>query len=260
MPKAPRGVVLVEQVIAAARAEARGALQGQPAPVPAETLATLTFAGGQPLPPSLRRWLAFDAGYLGFFDRIAKPAFQPQTFTELVIAEFPGAEEYADTLWAPFQKILPGDCYLVPGGADSRRFLYVGTPADDGEYPVFVFDNDDVPYVAIEAPGLDVYLADQFGLPSHAHGAAIADQARRNFHGFRSFGLDGVVLLDGTEILPSDDGTIVTTPPAPKQAEKKQPAATPKPKAKWKAKQPAVKAKPKKPAAKPKPAKPKKKR
>jgi hypothetical protein len=72
------GVALVEQVIARVSAElgrlvldyephAGTWLDGPPAPVPAEVLATLRLPNGRPLSPSLRRWLAFDTNLLARF-------------------------------------------------------------------------------------------------------------------------------------------------------------------------------------------------
>ena len=47
--------------------------------------------------------------------------------------------------------------------SDSRRVLYLGEPDSTGEYPVLVTDIDDLPYVGVMYPGLDVYLADMAG-------------------------------------------------------------------------------------------------
>ncbi|GKQ41936.1 hypothetical protein ALMP_84480 [Streptomyces sp. A012304] len=56
------------------------------------------------------------------------------------------------------------ECFLLPGGSDSRRVLAVTEPDEEGEYPVFALDLDDMPYLGLMYPGFDVYLADTAGL------------------------------------------------------------------------------------------------
>jgi hypothetical protein len=101
----------------------------------------------------------------------------------------------------------------VPGGSDSRRFLYVGEPDDIGEYPVMLLDTDDIPFVCLEYPCFDVYLAEMFEVTNRsggtyaalfddrALGPSMAAQARRNFGGFKSLDLGGgdTEHLDGEE-------------------------------------------------------------
>jgi hypothetical protein len=109
-------------------------------------------------------------------------------------------EETADN--ADFTDVLPGQCLVLPGGAESRRFMYVGEPDAFGEYPVFVVDIDDVPIVAIEYPGLDVYLSDgvteditgdELGacFEHPVYGPMLEDQARRNFGGWKLYDISG---------------------------------------------------------------------
>ena len=62
------------------------------------------------------------------------------------------------------KKFLRGDCYGLHFGADSRRFLYVGEPDAIGEYPVLLTDTDDLPFLCVEYPGIDVYLGVFSGL------------------------------------------------------------------------------------------------
>src|SRR5262245_22129089 len=129
-----RGVALVDQVIAAV-GKARRARRER---VAEAELEMLRFPGGEPLPPSQRRWLAFDAGH----PPLGAPAFEPLTFAELIEQEFgKGASAHG---WDEIIAALPGDCYLLPGGADSRRFLYVGRADSLGEYPVLVVDTDEL--------------------------------------------------------------------------------------------------------------------
>jgi hypothetical protein len=200
-----RGVKLVERVIATVEKDG-GTLGGcgiptrKATPVPASALDGLTFPSGAPLPPSLARWLAYDALWLDLFDDPVRPVLRPRTLGGLAAAEF---DAQTGDLFAAFEPLLPGDCYLVPGGSDSRRFLYIGEPDEIGEYPVMLLDTDDIPFVCLEYPGFDVYLAEMFGVTNRAGGTyaalfddrvfgpAMAAQARRNFGGFKSLDLGG---------------------------------------------------------------------
>lgn len=160
------GAALVE--VAIARVQERGfALLGncgvkppkKPAPLAKAVLDTLTFPNGKPLPPSLRRWLAFDASWLAWFDDLAHPTFEP-----LQLGAFAELEFDMDWGFSTFEGKLPGDCIGLHFGSESRRLLYIGEPDSHGEYPVLVIDTDDVPYVGLEYPGFDVYIAEAAGL------------------------------------------------------------------------------------------------
>ncbi|MFD9124618.1 hypothetical protein [Kitasatospora sp. NPDC059571] len=138
-------------------------------PLPPDVLDALTLPDGRPLPPSLRRWLAFDASWLaaiGWYADPAAPRFDAGTLSATVARMFEFGP--ADSVWrdsfAEFETLLPGLCLPLVGGCDSRRFLYLGEPDSHGEYPVLVADMDDIPYVGVEYPGLDVYLAVEAGL------------------------------------------------------------------------------------------------
>jgi len=180
--ESPRGLPLVEQVIA--HLAGTGTPHTGLAP---EVLATLALPGGKPLPPSLRRFLAFDAHYLHALEG-DPPRLVFHTFRELVRHEL---DETAADLYDEVADLLPGHCLLLPGGETKRRFMYVGAPDAHGEYPVLEIDPDDLPGVGLAYPGLDVYLAD--GTTAHLlgdpfegpYGAAMLDQAERNLHGFK---------------------------------------------------------------------------
>lgn len=190
-----RGAPLVERVIDKLRAD--GELP-HPEPVPADVLARLRMPDGKPLPPSLRSLLAVDGSWLGVLEG-DPPKLAFRSLTELVRQEF--GDEVASFI-ADFERLLPGKCLLVPQGSDSRRFMYAGQPDDHGEYPVFVIDTDDVPWIGLAYPGLDVYLADgtvtevmtanYTDASRHAvYGPMIVDQAKRNFRGFIGLALGG---------------------------------------------------------------------
>jgi hypothetical protein len=215
-----RGTALVERVIEGLEQPSNERLPrtlGGPAqPVPAAVLAGLTFPDGQPLPPSLRRWLAYDASFVKLFADPARPVLRPLHFRELLRQEFGGFG--GDSGWEVFDELLPGACYLLPGGSDARRFLYVGEGDAQGEYPVMCVDTHDIPFVCVYSPGFDVWLAEMFRkLPGFnrrtytdlfddpTYGAAMADQARRNFGGYRALDESGsdTAHLDGNDWLES---------------------------------------------------------
>ncbi|MFE0678752.1 hypothetical protein [Streptomyces sp. NPDC058867] len=126
-------------------------------PMAAEELAGAAFPSGRPLPPSLRAWLAHDTGLLerhGWFDEDG--GFAPRPLDALV------GDEMGD-FWGREFAWLSGylsECFLLPGGSDSRRILAVTEPDAQGEYPVLALDLDDMPYLGLMYPGFDVYLAD----------------------------------------------------------------------------------------------------
>ncbi|MFE7490070.1 hypothetical protein [Kitasatospora sp. NPDC057541] len=166
------GVALTERAIAAVAADphrpildygpwAGPWLTGAPEPMAPGPLASAVFPSGRPLPPSLRRWLAFDAGLLrrfGWLDGDGR--FTPRSLGDLARAEFgDGWGSCFDTVSDRFD-----ECFLLPGGSDSRRVLATGVGDEHGEYPVFALDIDDIPCVELMYPGLDVYLADTSGV------------------------------------------------------------------------------------------------
>ncbi|MER5769132.1 hypothetical protein [Streptomyces sp. NPDC001985] len=130
-------------------------------PMAGSRLARAAFPSGRPLSPSLRAWLAFDTSLLERHHWFTPDGgFAPRPLDRLVAEEMgaPWAEEFS---W------LAGrfsECFLLPGGSDSRRILAVTDPDEEGEYPVFALDLDDLPYLGLMYPGLDVHLADTAGL------------------------------------------------------------------------------------------------
>jgi hypothetical protein len=211
-----RGVALVERVIQSIESGGTGrlprTLPGPAQPVPADALAGLTLAGGRPLPASLRAWLAYDAAFVKLFADPARPVFRPLGFRQLLTQEFGGFG--SDDAWQVFDERLPGACYLLPGGSDARRFIYVGEPDAHGEYPVMCVDTHDIPFVCVYTPGFDVWLAETFkqlpGYTRHTYtdlfdqpdyARDMADQARRNFGGYRALDETGAdtTHLDGND-------------------------------------------------------------
>lgn len=171
-----QGVDLIDRVIARAQADPT-CISGfcgdrplpEPRPLAPNTLARLMFPSGRPLSPSLKRWLAFDASWLadlGWFSDAAVPEFTPRRLDQIVADEF-------DTLWGEMYEPLGArltECFLLPGGSDSRRvFAVTDAPDSLGEYPVLVIDTDDLPYAAVMYPGFDVYMADEAGFGLHSY-------------------------------------------------------------------------------------------
>ncbi|PIM67193.1 hypothetical protein CTU88_40110 [Streptomyces sp. JV178] len=134
---------------------------GAARPMAADVLAGAVFPSGRPLSPSLRAWLAYDTSLLARHGWFAPDgAFAPRPLDRLV------ADEMGD-FWGELFGWLSGrfaECFLLPGGSDSRRILAVTEPDDEGEYPVFALDLDDMPFLGLMYPGFDVYLADTAGL------------------------------------------------------------------------------------------------
>ncbi|KUF15119.1 hypothetical protein [Streptomyces silvensis] len=169
---AAHGVALTERVIASVEADpSRLILDYAPwagpwvseaaEPVPAGVLDAAVFPSGRPLPPSLRRWLAYDGDMLRRFDWFdPEYRFTPRTLGQLAL------DEYGDMWGACYEPLSSrfDECFLLPGGSDSRRVLATGEPDEYGEYPVFALDVDDLPCIELMYPGLDVYLADTAGL------------------------------------------------------------------------------------------------
>jgi hypothetical protein len=201
----PRGVALVEYVIQHITAAGSAWRAQEAQPLPAHLATTFTFGPGQPAPPSVRRWLAYDAAWIEWFPNRGLPVIRPQRLSEMMGASFASLEE-----------LLPGACYpLRPSVGDSSlHFLYVGQADKWGEYPVFVADIDDWYLVALAAPGFDVYLAQCLNLlpPSLASadgqrswfdhpllGGVMRAQALRNFRGYRMCEIFGYATsLEGT--------------------------------------------------------------
>ena len=196
-----RGQALVEKVVEKMEADG-GRLGGcgipdHPAtPMLSKEILHLALPDGRPLPSSLVRFLAYDETFLGVVEG-DPPRLKLRTFRAMLAEEFD--EDVANI--ADFGALLPGLCLVVPGGTDSRRFIYFGTADEHGEYPVMVVDVDDVPFVCIAYPGLDVYLADGVLTTVLKHSyldgfdgpyaAELSAQARRNFHGLKSLDLGG---------------------------------------------------------------------
>ncbi|MEW1913683.1 hypothetical protein AB0442_35550 [Kitasatospora sp. NPDC085895] len=215
------GEALIERVIAKVSADGWETadmpdLDDEPVPLPAGTLAALRLPDGRPLPPSLRRWLAFDSSLpvgLGWYPEALAPDLAGAPLSETVdeLYGFGSDEEAWSKTFAEFEPLLPGRCLPLVGGCDSRRLLYLGEPDSAGEYPVLVTDMDDLPYVAVMYPGLDVYLADEAGLLDRGfdsytglmdhpvYGARMREHAERTRLGTEGLEIQDLYAQDGDE-------------------------------------------------------------
>ncbi|WP_354644616.1 hypothetical protein [Kitasatospora camelliae] len=176
MDESMHGAALIDRVIARVSQgrPAAGALDiTAPVPLAPEAIDRLRLAGDRPLPPSLRRWLAFDSSWLsgiGWYDDARAPVLEGRALGETAERMY-GSGGVMVGMFADFEALLPSPCLPLVGGSDSRRLLYLGRPDSTGEYPVLVTDIDDLPYVAVMYPGLDVYLAHLAGVLDLAFGS-----------------------------------------------------------------------------------------
>jgi hypothetical protein len=176
----------------------------EPVPLPPDVIDALRLPGDRPLPPSVRKWLAYDASWfaaIGWYDDPRAPSFEGMSLSAATTYMY-GEDVWEDHFRA-FETLLPGPCLPLVGGSDSRRLLYLGEPDATGEYPVLVTDVDDVPYVAVMYPGLDVYLAELAGVVELDFGTytglidepAYADRMREHA-ALTGLGEDGLEIQD----------------------------------------------------------------
>lgn len=221
------GSELVESVIERISGEGLSFLNHyEPAvPIASEVLDGLRFPSGATLSPALRTWLAYDAGLLGFFEDPHNPVFREQNIEAFARDTF--GEGPVATKIATLEKTLPGLCYLLPMGKSAKRFLYVGEPDSVGEPPVLVIDPADPPFVCVEYPGIDVFLADKarfflkrprefggFGF-DEVYGPRMQEHRDRLFDGLPSikYGEDGFAPLIETDL--RADETMLLAPHQP---------------------------------------------
>lgn len=223
-----QGVALVDLVIERVRADPytmAGICRDYPLteshPLAPRALERLTLPSGKPLPPSLKRWLAFDASWLaqfGWLNSLDEPRLTPRRLDEVVAdgLEYPGWAKYYVRLGDRFD-----ECFLLPPfSGEACRLLVMSEPDEWGEHPILEADVDDVPVLDLVYPGLDVYLASIVGLPiprrrdvdvtSTTLFAVPPYRRRLTRHAQHLFGGPREVLVDphrpeGYERLPLDD-------------------------------------------------------
>ena len=164
-----RGVALIKKAIASAQEKG---LIPAPAPVPPVILKKLKLPNDEKLTPALKTMLAFDAGWLGFDFDDEEPEFEVLSLEDLVEQDL--GEEVVREFGEAYD-ILGDDCIPLDGGSEARRFLYVGTPDAQGEYPVITVDNKNGNVVCGFVP-FDVWVAQHLGaLPAEDTLGAVPD-------------------------------------------------------------------------------------
>ncbi|MDI1483584.1 hypothetical protein [Polyangium sp. y55x31] len=227
MPSAQdQGVALVRQVIEKVKAHDLSVLDPElptskrrPRPLSREVIAKLRLPGNRPVSPSLAEWLAFDASFLGWFADLDHPVLQEMNVGAGALAAFRGSyTEHAAYFNGLTKGALPSLCLPLPFGDQSRRLLYFSAPDALGEYPVLVIDVDDQPYVALEYPGIDVYLAAHAGIIAPPEGVDDPRFRQRMTHHLRNtLGRD--VLTLGDEGFPVDPAKVPPVPSLPAPGE-----------------------------------------
>jgi len=152
-----RGAALVKKAI-----EAAGKEVSRPEPVAPLVLKKLRLPNDEKLPAGLKTLLAWDTSYISWSIDDEEPELEAMSFDEAI------AQELGDEAVSAFGEaceLFDGDCVMIDGGAgDARRMLYVGTPDDEGEYPVLTFSFEDgVAWVGGFVP-FDVWIAQRFGV------------------------------------------------------------------------------------------------
>jgi hypothetical protein len=191
-----RGPGLVELAIAADR-ERRDPAH-PPRPLTRAQIDQLAMPDGTDIPPSLARWLGYDT--LDIFEG-SQPSLRWRSFADMMREQFDDdtAQQFAD-----FGKLLTRPCLWL----GERSFLYAGKPDAHGEYPIFVVDTDELPWIGLAYPGFDAYIAnervanviagDYLDAWQHQHWAPhLEHHARQNFRGFKALDYQQPDHLDG---------------------------------------------------------------
>ena len=151
-----RGAALIKKAIEVSQGNN---LIDDPDPVPAGALKKLRLPNEEKLSPAMKELLAFDSSWLGWMIDEEDPELEPMGIDELIEQEF--GEEFVSQFGEAIE-LLPEDCILMGEGSDAKRFLYVGSPDDKGEYPVITLATDDGCWVGGFVP-FDVWVAQQLG-------------------------------------------------------------------------------------------------
>lgn len=159
---AVRGVALIDRVIASLKKKKVAV----PAPLDGASIDRMRLADGAPLPPSLRKLLAFHgpADELpGRWVEGTGAALEGVSIETLLLRSYdPQTLRYFDV--RTIVEGLPGRCHVLDDETP-LRFLYVGERDAWGEYPVLTLqDYDDCLEVVVDFPGLDVYFACRTGV------------------------------------------------------------------------------------------------
>jgi hypothetical protein len=152
-----RGAALIKKAIEIAKASE---VIADPDPVPAGALKKLRLPNDEKISPALKELLAFDSSWLLWSIDEEDPELEPLALDELIEQEF--GEEFVGQFGEAIE-MLCEDCILIGEGPDAKRFLYVGTPDDQGEYPVITLATDDGCWIGGFVP-FDIWVAQQLGV------------------------------------------------------------------------------------------------
>jgi len=215
-----RGADLVELVIAHVRSGSSSLEIQEPRRLAPDVIDRLRFADGAPLPPSLRRWLAFDAAWLaratGLVAAVAAARLPARFLLDLVEEEWP--EHDLAATFADLAAALPARGVLLDRDDTAFRALYLGSPDSHGEYPVLSIDIDDTPpMVSADHAGFDLWLAAMAGVPCRGpRRARELTECRRRLFG----GAMVLHMLGPCPPLDRDDGRAPAADPAESAAER----------------------------------------
>ena len=151
-----RGAALIKKAIEVAKT---ASLIDSPEPVAASVLKKLRLPNEEKISPAMKELLAFDSSFLGWSIDDEEPELETMSLDELIEAEI-GAESVS--LFGEAIEMLSEDCVLIGESDDVKRFLYVGTADDKGEYPVITVAADGSPWVGGFVP-FDVWVAQHLG-------------------------------------------------------------------------------------------------
>jgi hypothetical protein len=177
---AVRGVELVQEVIRAVKEGKPGELENpERQPLAPSELDALVLPGNAPLPPSLRRWLAFDATC---FQELFVP-IQPGEPPRLAVLD----EAELFRRYISDKEEGEASRLFVPLRAGVGVFaMYLGTPDAEGEFPIVDVRTGDMTNRAecqVAYPGFDVFLA-WVGYvvedPERVYGRALREARKRN--------------------------------------------------------------------------------
>ena len=215
-----RGVRLVEKVIAHLEKTGGGEDSVDPEPMSPANIDALEKKTGVALSPSLRAWLAYDAGALQSL-KGSKTLVEPMT---KIVARHAGelARMYRPFVAARFD----GPAIQLDSGSDSLRALWLADPDQNGEYPVLEIDHDDGCLFGVFASGFDLWLACRNELPGYGLASIRAERGRV---ALRVLGRkEGYLYLEGKS-LPELTRRLPAPPPPRRARLAAAPARAPKP-------------------------------
>ncbi|MBK7399802.1 MAG: ankyrin repeat domain-containing protein [Myxococcales bacterium] len=161
---------------------------GEASPLDATALRRAEDQAGVALSPSMAALFQLDAGFMRreyqWFDD--QGALLARPLADLVA-------DHAGVLAEGFSDILsrfPAHALPLDAGSDSARFLYLGDPDLLGEFPVLAIDHDDLPWLGVEEPGFDVWLAKRLGVATAPTKADLEATHKRLFGRKAAWSLD----------------------------------------------------------------------